>query len=182
CPDQRGLHAGRGARLPRHDERRPASSAFARAATPAPAVAAERVEGLAAAVEEDAAVVRRANGDGSGGRRAADREAGGEAEEKRECAHASPSRQRPRALRVSAGSSLVFFDGKRLTTDRHSGGRRFRLDPRCLAGETVLGAFAHICAVADPSLAIRFDEPEMQQVRRDALAWWIPLLDRKSVV
>src|SRR5205823_3520534 len=72
-------------------------------------------------------------------------------------------------------------DGERLTTDRHSGGRRFRLDPRCLAGEPVRGAFAHVCAVADPSLAIRFDEPEMQQVRRDALAWWIPLLGDELV-
>jgi hypothetical protein len=23
---------------------------------------------------------------------------------------------------------------------------------------------------------VRFDEPEVQQVRRDALAWWVPLL------
>ena len=82
---------------------------------------------------------------------------------------------------MSAGSSLVFFDGKRLTTDRHSGGRRFRLDPRCLAGETVLGAYANVCAVADPPLSVRFDEPEVQQVRRDALAWWIPLLGDELV-
>ena len=82
---------------------------------------------------------------------------------------------------MSAGSSVVFFDGERLTTDRRSGGRRFRLDPRCLAGETVRGAFAHVCAVADPALAIRFDEPEVQQVRRDALAWWVPLLGDELV-
>ncbi len=37
-------------------------------------------------------------------------------------------------------------------------------------------AFAHVCALADPAAALRFDEPEVQQVRRDALAWWIGLL------
>ena len=38
------------------------------------------------------------------------------------------------------------------------------------------GAFAHVCALPDPDAALRFDEPEVQQARRDALAWWIPLL------
>ena len=38
------------------------------------------------------------------------------------------------------------------------------------------GAFAHVCALADDDAALRFDEPEVQQARRDALAWWIPLL------
>jgi hypothetical protein len=40
----------------------------------------------------------------------------------------------------------------------------------------VPGAFAHVCALPDPEAALRFDEPEVQQVRRDALAYWIPLL------
>ena len=38
------------------------------------------------------------------------------------------------------------------------------------------GAFAHVCALPDKAAALRFDEPEVQQARRDALAWWIPLL------
>jgi hypothetical protein len=78
---------------------------------------------------------------------------------------------------VSSGSSLIFFDGSRLTTDRQSGGRRFRLDPRCLSGEPVPGAYANVCA----GPAIRFDEPEIQQARRDVLAWWLPLLGDELV-
>jgi hypothetical protein len=78
---------------------------------------------------------------------------------------------------VSSGSSLIFFDGEQLTTDRHFGGRRFRLDPRCLAGEPVPGAYANVCA----GLAIRFDELEIQQARRDVLAWWLPLLGDELV-
>lgn len=78
---------------------------------------------------------------------------------------------------MSVGSSLVFFDGRRLTTDRGSTGTRYRLDPRCLAGTGVRGAFASVCA----GLAIRFDEPEIQQARRDVLAWWIPLLGEALV-
>jgi hypothetical protein len=37
-------------------------------------------------------------------------------------------------------------------------------------------AFAHVCALADRDAALRYDEPEVQAARRDALAWWIPLL------
>jgi hypothetical protein len=78
---------------------------------------------------------------------------------------------------VSAGSSLIFFDGSRLTTDRRSTGTRYRLDPRCLAADPVPGAFAHVCT----GLSIRFDEPEIQQARRDVLAWWVPLLGKELV-
>jgi hypothetical protein len=70
----------------------------------------------------------------------------------------------------------VWFDGERLSADRRSAGRRLRLDARCLAGKPVPGALAHVCALADPAAALRFDEPEVQQVRRDALDWWIGLL------
>lgn len=70
----------------------------------------------------------------------------------------------------------LIFDGERLSADPHAAGRRLRIDPRCLEGEPVEGAFAHVCALADRDAALRFDEPEVQQVRRDALAWWIPLL------
>ena len=55
-------------------------------------------------------------------------------------------------------------------------GRRLRVDARCLDGEPVRGAFAHVCALGDENAALRFDEPEVQQARRDALSWWIPLL------
>jgi len=82
---------------------------------------------------------------------------------------------------VSAGSSLVFWDGETLTTERGTSGRRLRADPRCLADGAAPEAYAHVCALADPSAALRFDEPEVQQARRDALAWWIPLLGDELV-
>ncbi|MFN8162136.1 MAG: hypothetical protein U0R52_13940 [Solirubrobacterales bacterium] len=51
-----------------------------------------------------------------------------------------------------------------------------RIDARCLDGEPVAGAWASVCASPDPAAALHFDEPEVQAVRRDALAWWIPML------
>jgi hypothetical protein len=73
------------------------------------------------------------------------------------------------------GAAYLAYDGEGL----HAGGgpgRRFEIDARCLAGEPVAGAYAHVCALVDPDAALRFDEPEVQQVRRDAYAWWIGLL------
>jgi hypothetical protein len=72
---------------------------------------------------------------------------------------------------VSASS--VVFDGRALTLD--GPGRRFRVDPRVLAPGSP-EAFAHVCASPDPVAALRYDEPEFQAARRDALAWWIGLL------
>jgi hypothetical protein len=72
--------------------------------------------------------------------------------------------------------AFVVFDGERLSADPKAPGRRLRVDSCCLEGERVMGAFAHVCALPDRSAAIRYDEPEVQQARRDALAWWIPLL------
>jgi hypothetical protein len=72
--------------------------------------------------------------------------------------------------------STVSFDGGTLSAAPRAPGRRFRADPRCFAGEPVLGAWAHVCALADDDARLAFDQPEVQQVRRDALAWWIPLL------
>jgi len=69
----------------------------------------------------------------------------------------------------------VWFDGERLGP-KQGDGRRLRVDARCLAGESVTGAFAHVCALPDPDAALRYDEPEVQRARQDALAWWIPLL------
>jgi hypothetical protein len=51
-------------------------------------------------------------------------------------------------------------------------GLRVRPDPRCIRGETVPGAFAHVCTGGP----IPYDFPEIQQARRDVLAWWIALL------
>ena len=70
----------------------------------------------------------------------------------------------------------IAFDGERLGSGRDGSGRRLLLDARCLRGEPVRGAFAHVCALPDADAVVRFDEPEVQQSRRDALAWWIPLL------
>ena len=72
--------------------------------------------------------------------------------------------------------AFIVFDGRRLTLNTRAPGRRLRLDARCFAGEAVRGAFAHVCALPDRRAALRYDEPEVQQARRDALAWWIPLL------
>ena len=73
--------------------------------------------------------------------------------------------------------STVTFDGSELIGAPGAAGRRFRADPRCFAGEPVLRAWAHVCALVDAEAKLPFDQPEVQQVRRDALAWWIPLLD-----
>ena len=72
--------------------------------------------------------------------------------------------------------AFVVFDGERLSADPKTPGRRLRVDSRCVEGERVAGAYAHVCALPERSAAVRFDEPEVQQARRDALAWWIPLL------
>jgi hypothetical protein len=75
---------------------------------------------------------------------------------------------------VNAGSSTLYFDGVSLATKVGSGGRRFRADPRCLRGG--LPAYAHVCALPEADAKVPFDFPEIQQARRDALMWWIPML------
>jgi hypothetical protein len=72
--------------------------------------------------------------------------------------------------------AFVVFDGERLSADLGAPGRRLRVDSRCVEGERITAAYAHVCALPDRSAALRYDEPEVQQARRDALAWWIPLL------
>jgi hypothetical protein len=72
--------------------------------------------------------------------------------------------------------AYVRFDGEGLSDDPHGPGRRLRIDVRCLGEPKVKDAYAHVCALVDEDAALRFDEPEVEQVRRDALAWWIPLL------
>jgi hypothetical protein len=58
---------------------------------------------------------------------------------------------------------------------------RVRPDPRCIRGEPVPGLWAHVCAAPDRESVLPYDHPEVQQVRRDALAWWIPLLGESLV-
>jgi hypothetical protein len=79
-----------------------------------------------------------------------------------------------------SGSSRLVWDGVTLSTALGSPGRRFRADPRCFAGEHV-EAWAHVCALTDEDAKLPFDDVTVQQVRRDALAWWIPRL-RDSLV
>jgi hypothetical protein len=76
---------------------------------------------------------------------------------------------------VNEGSSRLVWDGTSLSHELGVPGRRFRADPRCFGCEPVT-AWAHVCALADDEARLPFDTPEVQQVRRDALAWWIPLL------
>lgn len=76
--------------------------------------------------------------------------------------------------------SVVVFDGRTLSADPDAAGRRLSLDPAVLAPGSP-PAFAHVCALADPAAALRYDEPEFQAARRDALAWWIGLLGEDFV-
>lgn len=77
--------------------------------------------------------------------------------------------------------AFLVFDGERLTDDTKAPGRRLRVDARCLAGERVAGAFAHVCALPGRADLLPYDMPEVQQARRDAMAWWIPLLGASFV-
>ncbi len=73
------------------------------------------------------------------------------------------------------GAAHLTYDGRALYAGV-APGRRFMIDARCLEGDRVRGAYAHVCALPDEAAVLEFDQPEVQQVRRDALAWWIPLL------
>jgi hypothetical protein len=75
---------------------------------------------------------------------------------------------------MNAGSSTLYFDGNSLATTVSSPGRRFRADPECLRGGSL--AYAHVCALPKEDAKLPFDLPEIQQVRRDVLTWWIPML------
>ena len=73
------------------------------------------------------------------------------------------------------GATQIAYDGHALRAGAGPG-RCFEIDARCLRGVVVPGAYAHVCALPDESAVLEFDQPEVQQVRRDALAWWIALL------
>src|SRR5262245_606432 len=77
--------------------------------------------------------------------------------------------------------AYVRFDGERLSDDPHGPGRRLRIDARCVGDKKVEGAYAHVCALTEDDAALRYDEPEAQQARRDVLAWWIPMLGHEYV-
>jgi len=76
---------------------------------------------------------------------------------------------------LPTGAARLSYDGRALH-GATGPGRCFMIDARCLQGVAVPGAYAHVCALPDESAVLEFDQPEVQQVRRDALAWWIPLL------
>ena len=78
---------------------------------------------------------------------------------------------------MSTVSSAITWDGVGLRRARGAPGRRLRADPRCFGdGGTGVPAYANVCALPDHDARLPFDEPEVQQARRDALSWWIPLL------
>jgi hypothetical protein len=72
--------------------------------------------------------------------------------------------------------AFLVFDRAGLSTLARASGRRLQIDTCCLSGEPVRGAFAHVGTLSDSDAALRFDEHEVQQARRDVLASWIPLL------
>ena len=82
---------------------------------------------------------------------------------------------------MTRGSTRLLWDGERLATALGATGRRFRADPRCFEGEPVRGAYAHVCALVSETARLPYDHPEVQGVRRDALAWWIPYLGERLV-
>jgi hypothetical protein len=76
---------------------------------------------------------------------------------------------------LPSGAAWLSFDGEALYAGEGPG-RCFMVDARCLDGEPVAGAYAHVCALPDDEAKLAYDQPEVQGVRRDAMAWWIPLL------
>lgn len=75
----------------------------------------------------------------------------------------------------------VFWDGQRLGNNERRGARRLGIDRRCLRGEPITDAGAHVCASADDAARIPYDDPSLQQARRDTMAWWIPPLGNRLV-
>ena len=76
---------------------------------------------------------------------------------------------------LPTGAAQLWFDGRTVDT-KGGAGRRLVIDARCLQGRAFEGAHVHVCAPAGPDAAIEFDQPEVQQARRDALASWTPVL------
>ncbi len=72
--------------------------------------------------------------------------------------------------------AFIGWDGELLSAPPARGARRVRIDSRCLEGEPEAGVWAGVCCLSDRAAVVRFDEPEVQYARREALQWWIPLL------
>ena len=66
------------------------------------------------------------------------------------------------------GAAYLAFDGDALHAGDGAGPPLRGSTRAACAGEPVADAYAHVCALADADAALRFDEPEIQQVRRDA--------------
>lgn len=77
-------------------------------------------------------------------------------------------------------SGELYFDGVSLSLEEGHG-RRVKADRRCLQGPGVKGALAHVCALADEEARVPYDDPVVQGVRQDVLAWWIPMLGSSLV-
>lgn len=70
----------------------------------------------------------------------------------------------------------LYWDGERLTLNPVDGARKLGIDERCLGADPLSGCFAHVCALSGEEARVPFDQPEVQEARRAALAWWIPML------
>jgi hypothetical protein len=81
---------------------------------------------------------------------------------------------------MSIPFAFLVFDGERLSANPRAPGRRLRADPRVVRPGSP-PAYAHVCALPDRHAALRYDEPEFQAARRDAIAWWISLLGEDFV-
>jgi hypothetical protein len=76
--------------------------------------------------------------------------------------------------------TFLVFDGEHLSANPRAPGRRLRADPRAVRPGSRC-TYAHVCALPDRHAGLRYDEPEFQAARRDAIAWWIPLLGEAFV-
>lgn len=63
-------------------------------------------------------------------------------------------------------TAWVSVENRGITVGRGAG-LQAMIDPRCLEGTPVAGATATVCVAASATQALRFDEPEVQQARRD---------------
>lgn len=84
-------------------------------------------------------------------------------------------------MAASDALGFVFWDGLRLDTRERPGARRLGIDARTLTGATAGEMWAHVCALTDDLARVPYDDPAVQQARRDAFAWWIPMLGDQLV-
>lgn len=84
---------------------------------------------------------------------------------------------------MSSATAFVYWNGETLSAREVPRARRLGLDARCLGEDPgdAPSAWAHVCASTDEAARIPYDDPAVQQARRAALAWWIPLLGDRLV-